>query len=262
MPNSPQGSIWGRWDLHFHTPSSYDYLDKSITNEQLMENLVKNEIVAVAITDHHFMDVERIKNLSYLGRDRVTVFPAIELRSELGGRESVHLIAVFKDSADPEYLWNKLQGPLGITPQEIGRKGNDEVYVRFEAAADLIHDLGGYVSVHVGRKANSLENIGNDHPYKMAFKKDLARKHIDIFEVSRLADVLAYEEIVFPAINMRLPIIICSDNHKATNYAVKAPCWVKGDPCFETLQQVVSDPLERVFIGSVPAILERVEHNR
>jgi ABC-type lipoprotein export system ATPase subunit len=262
MPNRPQGSVWGRWDLHFHTPSSYDYLDKSITNEQIIDNLVKNEIVAVAITDHHFMDVQRIKDLSYLGRGRVTVFPAIELRSELGGRESVHLIGVFKDGADPEYLWNKLQGPLGITPQEIQTKGNDEVYVRFEKAAALIHELGGYVSVHVGRKSNSIENIGNDHPYKMAFKRDLARNHIDIFEVSRVADVRAYEEKVFPSIDMRLPIIICSDNHKATDYKAKESCWIKGDPCFETLQQVVSDPLDRVFIGSIPAILDRVEHNK
>jgi hypothetical protein len=31
MNNSPRGSLWHRWDLHFHTPSSFDYHDKSVT---------------------------------------------------------------------------------------------------------------------------------------------------------------------------------------------------------------------------------------
>ena len=34
-----RGSEWRVWDLHFHTPSSYDYKDKSVTNEQLVEGL-------------------------------------------------------------------------------------------------------------------------------------------------------------------------------------------------------------------------------
>ena len=29
------GSIWHRWDLHYHTPSSYDYKNKAKTNEVL-----------------------------------------------------------------------------------------------------------------------------------------------------------------------------------------------------------------------------------
>ncbi len=180
--NRVEGSVWGRWDLHFHTPSSYDYKDKSISDDELVRNLVNNQIVAVAITDHHLMDVTRIANLSRLGAGRLTVFPGIELRSELGGKESVHLIGIFSEKADLNYVWTKLQGLLGITAKEIQDKGDDNIYVQFENAATEIHELGGYVSVHVGRKSNSIENISNEHPYKMAFKEDLARKHIDLFE--------------------------------------------------------------------------------
>lgn len=35
---STRGSEWRKWDLHIHTPSSYDYKDKSITNEDLSTN--------------------------------------------------------------------------------------------------------------------------------------------------------------------------------------------------------------------------------
>jgi hypothetical protein len=37
MPFYPVGSLWGKWDLHFHTPASYDYKDKGVTNEDLVK---------------------------------------------------------------------------------------------------------------------------------------------------------------------------------------------------------------------------------
>ena len=71
MADFPRGSEWRKWDLHFHTPSSYDYKDKSVTNEQIMDKLVENDVSAIAITDHHFMDVERILELQKLGKKNI-----------------------------------------------------------------------------------------------------------------------------------------------------------------------------------------------
>ena len=258
MPFRPIGSVWGKWDLHFHTPSSYDYKNKGLTDQQIVDGLLRAGVVAVAITDHHVIDAKRIRSLQCLGADKLTVFPGIELRSELGGSESVHLIGIFSETADPEHIWTKMQGPLDLTITEVQKKGDDRVYVRFEEAAELIHELGGVVSVHVGRKANSIERIGNDHPYKQAFKEDLTRNHIDLFEIGRPSDVSAYRKIVFPEIGLELPLIICSDNHDITNYAVKANCWIKSDPAFAGFQQVVSDPQERVWIGEIPPSVDRV----
>ncbi len=257
----PVGSLWGRWDLHFHTPSSFDYAVKGTTDEQIVSGLKAAHVVAVAITDHHKMDVERIRNLQALAGSELTVFPGIELRSELGGKESVHLIGIFSQDADADFIWRKLQGPLKITPAEVALTGDDHVYVKFEEAAELIHDLGGIISVHAGRKTNSIENIGNEHPYKRAFKADLAKAHIDLFEIGKLADATDYKTIVFPAIGAAKPIITSSDNHNIGDYQVKVPCWIKGDSAFEAFQQIVSDPDDRVFLGEIPPSLERVRKN-
>ncbi len=262
MPFRPIGSTWGKWDLHFHTPSSYDYKNKSLTNQQIIDGLLGAGIVAVAVTDHHVIDAQRIQSLQSLGAGKVTVFPGIELRSELGGKESVHLIGIFSEDADPEHLWTKMQGPLKLTAAEVQSQGGDDrVYVRFEQAAKLIHELGGVVSVHAGRKSNSIEGIGNSHPYKQAFKEDLVRNHIDIFEIGRPSDENGYRNIVFPDIKAELPLIICSDNHDISNYVEKANCWVKSDPAFAGFQQIVSDPRERVWIGEIPPSVERVRKN-
>jgi Mg2+ and Co2+ transporter CorA len=262
VPFRSVGSLWGKWDLHFYSQSSYDYQNKSLIDEQLVGGLIAAGIVAVAVTDHHVIDVKRIKSMQSLGGAKLTVFPGIELRSELGGSESVHLIGIFSETADPDYIWTKIQGPLGLTAPDIARMGGDDrVYVRFEQAAKLIHDLGGRVSVHVGRKSNSIENIGNNHPYKQAFKEDLARTHIDLFELGRVTDEKAYKEKVFPTIGYEKPLIICSDNHDIRDYRLKAPCWIKADPAFAAFQQIVSDPQERVFIGEVPPAVDRVRKN-
>ncbi|GEM_PF-3697014 len=79
MNNSLRGSLWHRWDLHFHTPSSFDYHDKSVTNRQIVDRLVAEGVRAVAITDHHIIDVARIRQLQELASGRLTVLPGMEL---------------------------------------------------------------------------------------------------------------------------------------------------------------------------------------
>jgi len=56
-----RGSEWKRWDLHFHTPSSYDYGDKSVTNQNIIDKMHEFSISAFSVTDHHLIDIQRIK---------------------------------------------------------------------------------------------------------------------------------------------------------------------------------------------------------
>lgn len=85
VPFHDRGSLWGRWDLHFHTPASFDYKNGSLTNELIVEVLKKAGVSVVAITDHHTIDVPRIRALQALAADDLTVLPGIEFRTELGG---------------------------------------------------------------------------------------------------------------------------------------------------------------------------------
>lgn len=259
MPFHDRGSLWGRWDLHFHTPTSFDYKNGSVTNEQIIEGLKKAGVNVVAITDHHVIDVSRIRELQKLAGDGLTVLPGIEFRTELGGKEKVHLIGIFPEDASLDELWTKLSGKLEITPQDVKKKTDDAIYVDFKEAAGLIRDLGGIVTSHAGGKSNSIENIGRT-AFKMALKTDLARECVDIYEVGKLADRKGYEDVVFPAIGKVLPLIVGSDNHDITQYELKATCWIKGDPSFRTFQQLISDP-QRAFLGETPVETVRIDGN-
>lgn len=253
------GSVWGRWDLHFHTPASFDYENKAVTNVDIIAGLKGADVDVVAITDHHVINVDRIRELQTLAGNDLTVLPGIEFRTELGGREKVHLIGIFPEDVNLDDLWTKLSGQLGLTPEDVRRKGDKSIYVDFQKASKLIRELGGIVTTHAGGKSNSIENIGNA-PFKMALKTDLARDCVDIYEVGKLSDCAVYEGKVFPSIGKHLPLIIGSDNHDIRHYSVKAICWIKGDPSFYTFQQLTSDP-GRAFLGPLPEETVRVNQN-
>lgn len=262
MRNDPSGSNWRKWDLHFHTPASFDYKNKSVSDQEIINGLNAAGVCAVAITDHHFMDVQRIKNLQKLAGSNLTVFPGIELRSDLGGSETVHFIGIFPEDADVEGIWAKIQGQLEITPQDVSKKGDEFIYVPFEKGAEIIHANGGLISVHAGKKTNTIENITNTKKFKMAFKRDLAERHIDILEVRSLDDVTDYKTKVFPSIGFPLPLIIGSDNHNIHQYAMPTACWIKADCTFQGLCHVLHEPDDRVFIGDTPPSMVRVEQNK
>ena len=69
-----KGSEWNRWDLHFHTPSSYDYKDKTVSNVDIVNEMKRNSIAAFAVTDHHVIDINRYKELKELGKRKESQF--------------------------------------------------------------------------------------------------------------------------------------------------------------------------------------------
>lgn len=65
------GSTWHRWDLHYHTQSSYDYKRKDKSNQDLVDELVKGGVDAVVVTDHHMLDFDRIDELNKLAKGKI-----------------------------------------------------------------------------------------------------------------------------------------------------------------------------------------------
>jgi len=245
-----RGSEWRKWDLHFHTPSSYDYKDKSISNQDIIDKLCDNNITVVAITDHHIIDVDRIKELQKLGEDKVTVLPGIEFLSDARGSEPIHFIGIFDENSNIEHIWGQLKNKTNIEKIEAEDKRENEVYCDLKDTISLIHELGGIATIHAGKKTNSIECITNSLPHAVAQKTDIANI-IDIFELGKETDQNDYINIVFKHIPY-VPMIICSDNHDMKNYKLKQNCWIKSNPTFNGLLQALNEPQDRFFIGETP----------
>lgn len=261
--HDPKGSLWRRWDLHFHTPSSYDYKDMGIQNQQIIDSLVAAQIRVVAITDHCTINVPRIRALQELGRGKIIVLPGIELCSELGGKTPVHFIGIFHEDCNLEYIWGDLEVKLNLRKEDIERRGGyQNIYTDLKEAAALIHEHAGLVSIHAGTKSNTVEALSSNYLTKQAQKTDLLKTHVDILEVGKPQDLVDYETKVFPQIQEWLPVVICSDNHRATEYRTKAACWLKADPSFYGLLHALVEPRDSFFIGEVPEKRKIVASNK
>lgn len=244
------GSTWRKWDLHFHTPSSYDYENKSITDAELIGILVDKGIQGLVVTDHHFIDVKRIKNLQSQAGGKLLVLPGIEFRAELGGSDSIHFIGIFPEDSRIDEVWTNIQAFCELREGDIVKAGGDEkIHCDLKETCNLIHKEGGIVSIHAGRKTNSIERITNTYPYKQAIKEGLLLNHIDILELGQVKDSIDYTGTVFPSIKKILPLIICSDNHNVKSYSVKENLWLKSDLSFNGLKQITYEPKYRVHIG-------------
>jgi ABC-type lipoprotein export system ATPase subunit len=258
----PKGAEWRRWDLHFHTPASYDYKDKSVTSSDIVDTLVEKGISVVAITDHHVIDIPRIQELQTLGAAKnLTVLPGIEFLSDARGSDPIHFIAIFPQECNLEFIWGQIQHKTEIRKVSGEGKAHNAVYCHLFETIALIHELGGLVTIHAGQKHGTVETITNSLSHTMAQKTDIAEA-VDFYELGKAADAEGYKNVVFPAIGKVLPIVLCSDNHDIKNYAVKENLWLKADPTFDGLKQVVIEPKERIYIGSTPPLLDRVQTNR
>ena len=243
-----RGSEWRKWDLHFHTPSSYDYKDKSVTNQKIIDILAENKISVVAITDHHTMDIARIQELQLLGKDKgITVLPGIEFLADARGKDPIHFIGIFSDTSNISYIWGQLKNTTNIKQIEGSNKKHNEVYCDLIDTMKLIKELGGITTIHAGSKTNNIENITNSLPHAIAQKEDIVDL-VDIYELGKVTDKEGYIKNVFPNIGKYIPMIIASDNHDIKNYSLKENCWIKADPTFEGLKQIIYEPEERVRI--------------
>ncbi len=251
MEKIENGSEWRKWDLHFHTPSSYDYGDKSITNDKIIEVLSEKEISVVAITDHHIIDIVRITNLQKLGESKdITVLPGIEFLSDAKGKVPIHFIGIFPEKCNLEYIWGQIENKTNISKIKGDGKKENEVYCDLEDTIKLVKELGGIITIHAGEKTNSIENITHSLPHGEAQKTEIANQ-VDMYELGKVDDKKGYLEVVFPAINKHIAMIICSDNHNVNKYILKENCWIKADCTFEGLKQVIFEPTQRVRIQTL-----------
>lgn len=240
--------------MHVHTPSSYDW-DKSCiaSAKDIVDKAIQEKLSVIAITDHHTIkgidDVVEESN----GKD-LMVLPGVELRTDKGNK-GIHIIGLFDSSVTSKTIYDKLLCPLNLSEDDIKKKGDDQIYCNFEEACQKIHGLNGLVLLHAGNKSNSIEQLDSD--VRSVLKKDLAFL-VDIFEVSNEKQVDNYRKIVFPKIKQEFPCIITSDacdrsklyykNGHSTETVGKKFTWIKANPTFEGLKQIIYEPRDRVRI--------------
>jgi len=101
----------------------------------------------------------------------------------------------------------------------------------------------------------------------IAEKKDIINKVNFVFISSKSVDAFQRAKNKLREQKVNDLLLDCSDAHYNLNSVQKdriGKCftWIKADPTFEGLKQILYEPEERVFIGDEPELLQRMRENK
>ena len=200
-----------------------------------------------------------LTNSIRIANGKIKFFRGIEITSELGGSTSIHFIAIFPDALEEYQIRDDFLATLGITEEKTSKDNSlYQTAISYKDFLEKAKSIGAIITVHAGKKSNSIENIANWCKSKQEFKKSLLEK-VDILETSKKEDIVAYKEIVFKSIGKVCPFIVGSDYHAEYDYGYyrkegtnpenlekRDATWIKADLTFEGLKQIVFEPELRV----------------
>ena len=227
-------------------------------DDLLCAALTSNRIKAAAITDHFTIDKQRIESLRTKAPG-IVFFPGVELRTDKGAN-NLHVILIFSDQSDLTTLSNDFDAIM-LRSYAKSSESNETIYWSFEDILAFAKSHNALLTIHAGHKTNGIDKeISNALPVKEAIKADIAES-VGFFEIGQTRDITDYEEHVFKCIK-RKPLIMCSDCHDPKQYNPKEALWIKADLTFAGLKQCLYQPLERVYIGVIPPMLDRLQKDK
>lgn len=277
MKNLSKGSVWRKWDLHIHSQYSEEKRAK-LSVEEIFRKAIKNNIEVIAITDHSNVNgldkiwkfwekgsiringkVEKISNL-------INFLPAVELKSAKGKR-GVHFIAIFpkkikNKKVNQKYLEQEFLVKVNCSENDIEESGEGDYRkgllnhcVPFETTVKAVRTLGGAIIIHAGTKSGGIEKEmahakrgANDYEILNSLgpqKNKLMKEYIDICEIPSRSKKNQIEA-KFYLEEFGKPTILSSDSHE--NLKGEKFTWIKANPTFEGLCQIVHEPRLRVRI--------------
>lgn len=283
----PRGSEWRIWDLHVHTPASPGYKG---TFDNLIKTITDCEADVVGLNDYATLNgyLEVVKKGGVPGK---VLLPVVELRMHniVANRKNVqsgtlinfHLIFNNNDQVVKRGInfINSLKcyNSKGENDQlgNIPPKDLPKVTFDIEVVISNLREFGLRDETLIWLPYDEYGGIDDIDPEDNFFKLNLIKK-ADIIGSSTKKQInfFLWKDEKFwidqykDWFEKRKPCIKGSDAHEATypigrlmdrdSNPTKRHCWIKADPTFEGLKQIIHEPENRVFIGEIPQKLKQV----
>lgn len=319
MSTYPKGSEWRLWDLHIHTPASYNFngqrfatmasAEKAAAITQIIANINDSDVAAYAINDYWTFDgYLELRKAHETGETiQKTVFPAIELRIEAATNNRMNIHVLFSDQVKVQDL---IDFKSALQVKVVNRSLSDEALRAFalELGPDKAREHGareGYEGdpealLRIGSESaeitkdsfeKALRVIPAEHRMVMIpfdcyggvesvdWKTHMAEdiywlRLADIFEDRKASNIDLFcgrttddnknfiGDFQHALGGRPKPCISGSDGHSIDSFkswrkeTKTRKTWIKADPTFEGLRQIIFEPSARVRVQELNPGLE------
>jgi hypothetical protein len=264
----PEGSIWRKWDLHLHGPDNVINNDFPGANqdekwEKYIERLAQLDVEAIGFTNYFCIEgLERILAAKYAGKipNIRTILANIELLLDAQNkdREPINVHLIFNDAVSPQKIRSFLERlPL------VNRNNNGQVlYCTLETVKQVGFDQ---VVVNIERLREALDGFRRNEDY---FAVASCNGYGSMRPAQGRTDVLTNEldrwsSFIFGKVENRKfylktdryegctpKAVVCGSDAHNLEQMGSNPLWVKADPTFHGLRQIIFEPEDRIAIGA------------
>lgn len=273
-----RGSEWGKWDLQVQTyidprwtwPSNYptgedkklDRIDKFETD--FIDHCIKNEIVAVAITDHNSGEaIDGLLNKNKLLGNPISILPGVEVISS----EGIHIIIIFNPSA-PKNRWatwaetvRQFLTAIDMPQPAFHGDGNNTPAASPKPAEDIIGKASKFDCVSIFAHAHSTNGglfCKSDSRIRRRLLKrcNILDAAADDSNLSSRIITLEKELTDHGANPKEYATINTSDSRRIEDVGSHFT-WIKANPTFNGLKQIIYEPKDRVSLNQNNPYSER-----
>ena len=283
------GSDWRKWDLHVHTPNTklsdnYKSTDGTDLWDNFCESIEKSDVEVIGITDYfstenYFTFLEKFK--AKYPQSKKRIFPNIELRLEVSvnkNAEEVNLHIVFSDKTEKEKIESFLsklntninKNGASVSCKDISTKTDCEsAGIDYKILRKKLKEVFGDDESYLifGASNNAGLRPDNNSPRKLNITDEIDKICDGFFggqqNVEYYLKTDRYED---NEIAKKKPVAGGCDAHsfddldnwlgkrvvktiENVEVVEKDITWIKADPTFEGLKQIVYEPETRIFIG-------------
>ena len=211
------GSKWWKFDLHAHTPASYDFKGDDKDFETWLIGARDAGLDAVAVTDHNSAKgIEGAQNAILRVENAPVVFPGVELTTVDG----LHLLLI----ADPDDGQARILDLLSKAEVPLSERGTQKSrsQLNVEKILDKCGDEAVIIAAHVNTEDGILQLRGEQR-ISVLQHRNLAAVEVNPF---RCLDDLSWIDGSEPAVGRALPRVWSSDSHRPGDIGQRFT-WIK-----------------------------------
>lgn len=262
---SYKGSEWRKWDIHIHSPYTHGTTNKygETTIDEFCNKILENKIACIGLTNYFYITEEEFNAVNSRLIDKCLVIPNFEFRvsdkNNKGDHINVHILF------NPEIGINKILQVLGRVKihnrsdkfcniEDINELGIDAVSVDFEILitelTKTFKPIDDFIIICPYTGYGGFKNDAKPRNCETEIKFD-RYSHIIFGSKTFLNHFLNDREYTINekkyTIKNKKTILECSDAHSQDMVNEKYT-WIKADPSFEGLKQIIFEPEQRAKI--------------